>query len=40
MFDVRAVITFTDMILGVGTAEEKVGIKVEPSCERYDLPLL
>jgi hypothetical protein len=28
------------MILGVGTDEEKVGIKVKPSCERYDLPLL
>ena len=32
--------TFKDMILGVGTDEKKVGIKVKPSCERYDLPLL
>ena len=32
--------TFKDMILGVGTDEKKVGIKVKPSCERYDRPLL
>jgi hypothetical protein len=34
------VITLTDMLLGVGTDEEKVGTEVRPSCERYYLPLL